>query len=201
MQVKGLEISGYESRCAPAMMLSYSTADIGAHHNRSWAITYDIEVGRETIEGKAEKVIELQHIRPLFDMLGVCRLQWVELGIDLKHYSRLLTSLTGLNYSLKKLLSLSERVWNLNRMFLLREKGKPGSQHDQPPERWLTEPIPTGNTRGCKADPKKFEKLLQNYYKLRGWDKEGNPAPKKLKELGILELVEKYAPDLLKIRT
>jgi aldehyde:ferredoxin oxidoreductase len=49
MQVKGLEMSGYESRNAPAMLLSYMTCDVGAHHNRSWAITYDIEVGRDRI--------------------------------------------------------------------------------------------------------------------------------------------------------
>lgn len=49
MQVKVLEMSGYESRNAPAMLLSYMTCDVGAHHNRSWAITYDIEVGRDRI--------------------------------------------------------------------------------------------------------------------------------------------------------
>ena len=40
MHIKGLEISGYESRDAPAMMLAYMTADVGAHHNRAWARIY-----------------------------------------------------------------------------------------------------------------------------------------------------------------
>jgi len=78
IQVKGMEMSGYESRNAPAMLLSYMTCDVGAHHNRSWAITYDIQVGRDKVSpDKAARVIELPHIRPLYDALGACRLQWV----------------------------------------------------------------------------------------------------------------------------
>jgi len=46
MQQKGLESSGYESRWAPSMLLSFMTNDIGAHHNRSWSITVDMELGR-----------------------------------------------------------------------------------------------------------------------------------------------------------
>ena len=46
MQVKGLEQSGYESRRAPAMLLSYMTSDIGAHHRPSWAVTHDIATAR-----------------------------------------------------------------------------------------------------------------------------------------------------------
>jgi aldehyde:ferredoxin oxidoreductase len=42
IQVKGLEWTGYETRNAPGMMLSYMTADIGAHHNRSWALGNDV---------------------------------------------------------------------------------------------------------------------------------------------------------------
>jgi aldehyde:ferredoxin oxidoreductase len=95
IQVKGLEWSGYEARGAPAMMLSYMTADIGAHHNRAWAITFDISQGREKIDGKAAKVIELQHIRPLFDLLAACRLPWVEMGLDLKYYEELFPAITG----------------------------------------------------------------------------------------------------------
>ena len=45
------------------MMLSYLTSDVGANHNRSWAITYDIAVGREHLDGKAAKVIEFQNSR------------------------------------------------------------------------------------------------------------------------------------------
>lgn len=57
MQVKGQEMSGYDGRWAPGMLLSYMTADIGAHHNRSWTITVDIAEGRESVEGRAKIVV------------------------------------------------------------------------------------------------------------------------------------------------
>ena len=70
-QSKGMEFSGYDTRWYPSQLLSFCTADIGAHHNRSWAITVDIELGHEVYEGKAPVVIYLQHIRPLFDALSI----------------------------------------------------------------------------------------------------------------------------------
>ena len=49
IQVKGMEQSAYATHNATAMLLSYMTCDVGAHHNRSWAITYDLQVGREKV--------------------------------------------------------------------------------------------------------------------------------------------------------
>ncbi len=47
IHVKGMEQSAYATHNATAMLLAYMTCDVGAHHNRSWAITYDLQVGRE----------------------------------------------------------------------------------------------------------------------------------------------------------
>lgn len=190
MQIKGLEWSGYESRNAPAMLLAYMTCDIGAHHNRAWAITHDIAAGRDKIEGKAQKVIELQHIRPLFDLLGVCRLQWVELGIDLEKYVPIFKAVSGIEYNLPDLLKASERVWNLNRLFYIKEKGEARAA-DMPPERIYKDPVENGPTKGKKMKLEDVEKLLDDYYSLRGWDKEGIPTNAKLEELGLKEDGEK----------
>jgi aldehyde:ferredoxin oxidoreductase len=186
MQVKGLEISGYESRKAPAMMLSYMTCDIGAHHNRAWAITHDIQVGRDVIEGKSKRVIELQHIRPLFDMVGCCRLQWVELELKLEYYPNFMSIATGMDFTMDELLKASERVWTLNRMFLIREHEKTfGRQFDYPPARWYEETVTTGPTKGSVISKENVDKMLDEYYQMRGWDKNGRPLPEKLKELGL----------------
>ena len=124
MHVKGLEISAYDHRAAPAMALSYATCDIGAHHNRSWAITYDLEVGRDNYgEDKARRVIYLQHLRPLFDMLGVCRFPWVELKVDPNLYAEAYSAVVGREFSLDDLLLCSERVWNLTRVIAILRKG------------------------------------------------------------------------------
>jgi len=191
IQVKGLEMSGYESRNAPAMLLSYMTCDVGAHHNRSWAITYDIQVGRDRVTAdKVARVIELQHIRPLFDCLGACRLQWVELGLDLDFYPRILRAVTGLDRTWSDLLTISERIWNLTRMFWVREVEGFGRSWDYPPPRTWKEPVAAGPTQGKRMTRQEVDRLLDMYYEQRGWTSDGIPTPAKLEELGLADLVQ-----------
>ncbi len=186
IEVKGMEMSGYESRHAPAMLLAYMTCDVGAHHNRAWAITYDIAAGRDAISpDKAAKVIELQHIRPLFDCLGACRLQWVELSLDLGHYAPIIEAITGLPRSWEDLLLISERVWNLTRLYWLREVPGFGRAWDAPPERAWREPVASGPTEGKAIAQADIEHLLDMYYQQRGWDHDGRPTAAKLAQLGL----------------
>ena len=186
MHIKGLEISGYDSRNAPAMLLAYMTADVGGHHNRAWAITYDIEVGRDAItEDKAAKVIELQHIRPLIDCLGTCRLQWVELGMPLDYYAPAMQAITGLGRSWDDLVHVSERVWNLTRAFWVREVDAFGREWDYPPPRWYTDPVTTGPTKGKLVAREDVDRLLDMYYRQRGWDANGIPTQEKLDQLAL----------------
>jgi aldehyde:ferredoxin oxidoreductase len=190
MQVKGLEISGYDHRAAQAMALAYATCDIGAHHNRAWAITYDIKVGRTAYtQDKAEWVIYLQHVRPLFDNLGVCRFPWVELNLDLNYYARFYTAATGIKTELGELLRASERIYNLTRAISIRN-GLTGDE-DWLPDRDFETPLPTGTVKGQLLDRGKFKELVQLYYKLRGWGENGVPTKKKLKELGLDDVAEK----------
>ena len=185
MQVKGLEFSGYESRNAPAMLLSYMTCDIGAHHSRSWAVTYDIAQGRSKKEGKAAQVITYQHTRPLFDMLGVCRLHWIELEMDVNSYASMYSAFTGFDMTWEQLLKCSERVWNLTRMFWIREEQGFGREYDMPPARVYNEVTPSGPSQGTKSSLEEINYLLDDYYALRGWDKGGRPSAEKLASLGL----------------
>lgn len=185
IHVKGLEQSGYGVRNALAMMLSYITSITGAHHSDSWAITWDEKVGREILKGKAGRVIFLQHIRPLFDMLGACRLLWVETGFKLKHYPEILNLITGFDFTLKDLLKASERTWNLARAFWKKEVPDFGRNWDQPPPRFLEEEVLTGPSAGKKITQEMIDQLLDDYYRLRGWDSNGIPTKEKLLELGL----------------
>jgi aldehyde:ferredoxin oxidoreductase len=185
MQVKGLEQSGYESRRAPAMLLSYMTSDIGAHHRPSWAVTHDLQTGRDSAEGKAAKVIELQHTRPLFDTLGVCRLPWIEMGIPVADYAEAYRMATGIDRGEQELLAISERIWNLTRMFWVREVPGFGRSYDMPPARVYEERLTGGSTRGALLEREKIEAMLDDYYSLRGWTKDGIPTAEKLRQVGL----------------
>lgn len=184
MHVKGLEISGYEIRAAPAMALSYATADIGAHHNRSWAILYDMEKGRDSYnEDKVKWVIFLQHLRPMFDALGVCRFPYVETSLDPNFYARFYAATTGIETSLEDLLKRSERIWNLTRLISMRQGLKTGE--DWLPDRVFDDPIPSGPLKGAALDRGAFREMIATYYKLRGWSENGIPTREKLEELKI----------------
>ncbi|HEX9014917.1 MAG TPA: aldehyde ferredoxin oxidoreductase C-terminal domain-containing protein [Chloroflexota bacterium] len=185
IQVKGLEWSGYESRGAPANMLAYMTCDVGSHHNRAWAITYDIAAGRDEIEGKAAKVIDLQHKRPAFDNMGVCRLLWVEIDFDQDWYPPAIAAVTGREVGWEELDMISERVWNLTRLFWIKHVPGFGRKDDLPPARFYEEKVRGGPTDGDLITREQVDLLLDDYYSLRGWDSNGHPTAAKLAELGL----------------
>ncbi len=186
IQVKGMEQSAYATHNATAMLLAYMTADVGAHHNRAWAITYDIQVGREkVVPEKVARVIWLQHFRPMFDVLGACRLQWVELGIDRDLYVPLLESITGIHRTWEDLEKVGERIWNLTRLYWARENDDFGRTWDMPPARFYEDPPKSGATKGQITKLEDVNKLLDMYYEQRGWDANGLPTTATLEKLGI----------------
>ncbi len=203
VQVKGLEWSGYECRNAPGMMLSYMTADVGAHHNRSWVLGHDVvgsaanvhdlitgggevkELPKAVVGGQSKNVIASQHLRPAFDLLGICRLQFMELGFEVEHYEELFQLCTGRSLQWEDVLEISERVWNLTRAVSMREVPGFGRSHDYPPSRLMNDPIPSGPNKGhciCRED---IDLLLDEYYDARGWDRQGRPTAETLLRLGL----------------
>ena len=207
IHVKGLEWTGYESRNAPSMMLAYMTADIGAHHNRAWVLGYDVTGAWTSVtdlissRGDSEKmpkavvrpecaqyVIDSQHTRPLFDALGICRLQYMELGFEEENYEELFHLITGKKKSWQELLTVSERIWNLTRVISNREIKNFGRRMDYPPARFYEEPIPSGPNEGYFLTKADLDVLLDEYYRARGWDDNGIPTRETLERLGLGEL-------------
>ncbi|MDH5788227.1 MAG: aldehyde ferredoxin oxidoreductase family protein, partial [Candidatus Bathyarchaeota archaeon] len=155
MHVKGFEISGYNCHAAPAMALAYSTSSIGAHHKDAWVISWEVKTGRESYsEEKVDKVIEFQRIRGgVFESLGVCRLPWIELGFELEWYTKFMHAATGMERNWNDLNLIADRVFNLTRVFWVREYGKNWSKEmDVPPTRWFEEPPTKGALKGVKLD-------------------------------------------------
>jgi len=185
MQVKGQEMSGYDGRWAPGMLLSYMTADIGAHHNRSWTITVDMAEGRERVEGRAKIVIYLQHIRPLFDTWCICRLFWGELDITPEEIVESLNHITGWGVGVDECLRTSEMIWNLNRCHYLERNRADGRTFDYPPARSWEDKIPSGPGKGKGLTREQIEQMLDDYYDERGWDRRGNPTRELLEDLGL----------------
>ena len=192
MQVKGLEVSAYDCHAAPGMALAYATSPIGAHHKDAWVISWEVATDRFSYgPEKAAKVIELQRIRGgLFESFTTCRLPWVELGLDLDYYPKLLYHATGIRYTWDELYAVADRIYALIRALWIRELGGWDRSLDMPPARWFKDPLTKGPLAGSKLDLDSFRALLDSYYEQRGWDERGVPRRSTLERLGLDFTVE-----------
>jgi aldehyde:ferredoxin oxidoreductase len=104
--------------------------------------------------------------------------------LEVKDFVSLLNLATGFELDEKAYLEIGERIWNLTRMYSVREGIS--RKDDRLPKR-LEEPLPDGPTKGIKISKEVFDQMLDEYYELRGWDENGIPTQAKLSELGLGE--------------
>jgi aldehyde:ferredoxin oxidoreductase len=124
----------------------------------------------EVIEGKAEVFTEWEDRLTIFDGLILCRFyrdlyQWGELAT-------IINGITGLNLDLAGMRSIARDITDNTRRFNLREGLT--QEEDRLPKRLHTDILPE---TGKGITEEQMEKLLSDYYKVRGRDKEGRPAP------------------------
>jgi aldehyde:ferredoxin oxidoreductase len=82
-------------------------------------------------------------------------------------------------------LTIGERIINVERAFNVREGIR--REDDTLPRRFLEEPLPFEPGKG---QVHRLEPMLDDYYRLRGWDKKtGIPTVKKLEDLGLEDMI------------
>jgi aldehyde:ferredoxin oxidoreductase len=184
MSVKKQEMPAYDPRAIKGIGLNYATSNRGACHVRGYTISQEAldwpwAVDRLKYEGKAELTKHMQDFTAVIDSSGMCLFTIFGMGY-IRDYGPILRAITGIPYSDEELMKAGERIHNLERLFNL--KAGFTNKDDTLPPRLLKEPIPSGPSKGevCQLD-----RMLPEYYKLRGWDKEGVPTKEKLRELGL----------------
>ncbi len=190
VHVNGLEIPGYDPRGTFGMGLAYATSDRGACHQRAWTVKaelFDPDLERFSFDKKARIVKDVQDERACFFSLVLCDFAPIseENCVDMWNLS------TGFNHTVESYLKCGERIWNLIRLFNLREGHKP--INDNLPKRLFSDSFTKGPVKGILLSKSEFQKSLKEYYSLRGWDEFGIPTKEKLKELDI----EKYTSGLI----
>jgi len=190
IQVKGLECSAYNCKFIPGMALAFATSPIGAHHKEAWVIMFEITHTLRESYGpeKAQKVVELQRIRGgMFEFIVACRFPWIELGWDLQHYADYFNKITGMNWTLADLFKVGDRIYALMKFFWLREFPDWDRTRDYPPKVWFdpSNADKEGPIAGKVLEWDKYEKLLDSFYEIRGWDKRGIPTKKTALALGL----------------
>jgi len=182
VHAKGLEIPGYDPRGAFGMGLAYATSDRGGCHQRAWTVKaelYDPELERFSFENKAKIVKDVQDERAAFFSLVLCDFAPIseEDCVDMWNLA------TGFDHTIESYLLAGERIWNLIRLFNIREGLDPAA--DKLPPRFFNDPFTKGPAKGVVLSEEGFQQGLKEYYSLRGWDVKGVPTAKKLKELGL----------------
>ncbi len=184
MGSRGQEFPAYDPRAVQGMGLGYATSNRGGCHLRGYTLASEIlgipvKTDPAATAGKPALSIAFQNTNAAFDATGTC--VFLTFGIAIEDELPELVAATGVDYTVDSLLEVGERIFNLERQWLLRA-GFSG-QDDTLPERLLKAAIPHGPTKGRVN---RLHEMLPEYYKLRGWNQRGEPTPEKLATLGLI---------------
>ncbi|MGB8275039.1 MAG: aldehyde ferredoxin oxidoreductase family protein [Alphaproteobacteria bacterium] len=183
MTVKGQEFPAYDARGIQGMGLTYATSNRGACHLRSYTVASEIlgiPVKTDPLEtqGKPELVKAFQDATAVVDSSGLC--VFTTFAWTLNDIQPQIAAACEGEWSIEKLMEMGERIWNLERKFNLAAGFT--AKDDTLPKRLLTEAAKTGPAKGKVAE---LQKMLPEYYKIRGWTPEGVPTNETYQRLGL----------------
>ncbi|MHA2391786.1 MAG: aldehyde ferredoxin oxidoreductase family protein [Promethearchaeota archaeon] len=203
IQVKNLSNIHSDERPTPSFALGIATSTRGADHLRSrpaidlYGLPEDflkeiygapISSDYRSYDGKENMVWWQELLYAVTDSLGICKYQTVFLAVHAPkwdEFSKLISLATGMKYTKAQLMEVGERIYTIERMFNNREGFS--RKDDILPERYFKEATPIGlpRVKNMKIDKIKFERMIDKYYKLHGWDINGVPTEETLQKLGI----------------
>jgi aldehyde:ferredoxin oxidoreductase len=205
---KGQELPMHEPRGKRGVGLMYAVAARGATHmdwehddtwmDEKWALRPELGLTGEYVPDRGLLEYGPSKVRiakiggelaSCCNSLAVCVFDAYPIG-GIEHATLLgiLNAATGWNMTMKEYLQVGERGLNLARAFNVREGLT--RRDDQLPKR-LMEPLPDGQFAGKPFTQEMLDSMLDNYYELRGWDKNGIPTRAKLESLGLKFVADK----------
>lgn len=209
LHVKGLALPMRNVRGSKAWGLGFAVSSRGACHVRSHAPeafpdeywdsaiqpifrNYNNPTNPVTEEGKAAITKWYEDLSAFKNSMEICLFSLFSwMGSVPSMMATFYNSVVGSDINEAELLQAGERIVNIERAFNLREGLL--RKDDTLPDRMLKEPLPDGPAKGQVVD---IDSMVEEYYQLRGWEKDsGFPTKDKLLELGL----EDVAEDLEKI--
>ena len=169
VHVKGLEPAGFDPRVLKGMGLAYAVSSRGACHLRGTFYKAELsgQIPADTIEGKAKLFIDWEDRAALFDSLILCRffrdfIMWDELSI-------IIEATTGLKFNKEGLEDLANHITTQARLFNIREGVT--YKDDNLPAKFYKPLAYSGKV----IKDEELNKMVQDYYKLLGWNEIGIP--------------------------
>jgi aldehyde:ferredoxin oxidoreductase len=201
LEIKNFPIEMTDERLPKSFALGMATSSRGACHMRSRPSIDVLGLPEEVLKkvyggpisnqlssysGKARMVWWHELFNAVTDALGICRFQSVfssPHALQYPEYSRLIEYVTGLSVTPGEIRRIGERIYTLERMLLVRDGMS--RRDDTLPKRYFDEPIPEGPAKGEAISRDKFQNMLDEYYRLHGWDKNGVPKKNTLERLEL----------------
>ncbi len=169
LHVKGLEPAGYDPRVLKGMGLAYMTSTRGACHLRATFYKPELSgvIDPRTTEGKALLFTDYEDRLTIFNTLILC--VFFRDFVLWDGLSEMIAALTGREYTVPQLREIAGRIISLTRSFNIREGFSRAD--DALPDRLYNEPLAAGG-----IEKGEMERMLDEYYVLRGWNSQGVPG-------------------------
>ena len=183
MTVKSQEFPAYDPRGIQGMGLTYATSNRGACHLRSYTVASEVlGIPEKTdpleTDGKAGLVKAFQDATAAFDSSGTCI--FTSFAMTLDDVAPMIDAACEGSWSSDDLVESGERTWNLERQFNCAAGFT--AADDTLPERLLKDAAKAGPAEGKVSG---LDKMLPEYYELRGWSSDGVPTSETVERLGL----------------
>jgi aldehyde:ferredoxin oxidoreductase len=185
MHIKGLEMTGYDVRGLKTCALGYAVSRRGADHQRHGSYGWDLsgKVDRFKAEpGRGKLVMGDEDLYCVIDSMIICKFTRT-IWNGYEDIAKVYSLVTGIPMTSDEMKKAGERISNLARLFNIREGMT--RKDDSLPERVMTDPIPSGVSKGSVTTQQDLDIMLDGYYDARGWTELGVPKESKLEELGL----------------
>jgi aldehyde:ferredoxin oxidoreductase len=176
--VKGMEMPGYEPRTLHSMALGLAVNARGADHNRSGAYEADLSGDLDRFDGGDAHVaaaIETEDRAAVMDSMILCKFLRGVFTDPFAEWAELLTAVTGWDMTGTELRATARRIVMTKRIYNIREGWQPAD--DWLPDRLLNEPLTLPSGRVATLTAGRLRTMIDSYYKMRGLDHDGRPAP------------------------
>ncbi len=179
MQVKGLEIPGYDPRMDPSLALGLALAARGACHNRIGYNGSPRSSGPtvDDIAGVVAAVIEREDRQAVLDALGICKFLGRAFDDLYGEGSELLGEFRGWEVEPANLAAVGGRLAGMRRRFNVGAGLTP--EEDSLPARLL----PRTSAEGGRQ----FREMIEEYYRRRGWPAEPRRVGRSISPAHVLD--------------
>lgn len=163
---------------------------------RIFGISADQVMNPDRYDGKPEMILYYEVLARACNSLGICIFNTVWLDtthMTVEDIADVLSAAAGRTYTAYDLKEIALRCIDVEKAINLKFTDF-DRKDDMPTQRDLLEPVPDGPRKGWRLDRGEYDKMLDRYYELHGWDKRTSyPTRSTLERRGLADVADALA--------